>query len=513
MAGLITAVQESPSVVAVHPPAAVRRRYDAVGVAALATVVSAAAAARPSLWFDEAATISAATRPLTGLWRLVGNIDAVHGLYYLLMHGWFAVLPATEFASRLSSALAVGLAAAGVVVLGGQLSTRTVALTAGVLFAILPRVTWAGMETRSYALTMAAAVWLSVFCVRASRRGGRSWWLCYAALTVAASVLNVFLVLMVPVHAGFVVAYARSSRIVRRWAAAAAGAVIAVIPFLVFSQTQLFQVRWISPLGARTTGMILVDQYFDHAWPFAVLAGVMIVAGLLCLERPGRLALVMAWWITVPTVVLIVYSVVRHPVYYPRYLSFTAPAVALLLGLCVVAVARSRTVIVAILVLFALTATPNYLAQRGPYAKERMDYSQVADVIGLNARPGDCLVLDNSAAWMPGPIRPLLAARPAAYQDLRDYGRGRTAEDRKMLWDSHTAVWAWADKMPGCPALWTISERDPRLPAHQRGPNLDPGPRLGRAMAYQVPARFGFRVVERWQFSFAQVAKSTRDPD
>ena len=29
-------------------------------------------------------------------------------------------------------------------------------------------------------------------------------------------------------------------------------------------------------------------------------------------------------------------------------------------------------------------------------------------------------------------------------------------------------------------------------------------------MAYQVPSRFGFHVVERWQFSFAQVTKSIR---
>lgn len=40
------------------------------------------------------------------------------------------------------------------------------------------------------------------------------------------------------------------------------------------------------------------------------------------------------------------------------------------------------------------------------------------------------------------------------------------------------------------------------------GPSPPPGPRLGRAMAYQVPSRFGFHVVERWQFSFAQVTKS-----
>ena len=204
------------------------------------------------------------------------------------------------------------------------------------------------------------------------------------------------------------------------------------------------------------------------------------------------------------------YSAVRHPIYYPRYLSFTAPAVALLLGMSVVAAARSRAGIAAILTAATVTAVPNYLAQRGPYAKEQMDYSQVADVIERYAAPGDCLVLDNSTTWKPGPIRPITAARPAAYQKLHDYGRGRTALQRNMLWDSHIAIWAWADKMPDCPALWTITERDPALPDRQSGAALPPGRRLGRAMAYQVPSRFGFHVVERWQFSFAQVTKSVR---
>jgi mannosyltransferase len=78
------------------------------------------------------------------------------------------------------------------------------------------------------------------------------------------------------------------------------------------------------------------------------------------------------------------------------------------------------------------------------------------------------------------------------------------------LWDAHIAVWTWADKMPDCPAIWTVSERDKTLPDHQQGAMLQAGPRLGRAMAYQVPSRFGFRVVERWQFNFAQVTKSIR---
>ncbi|MGC1285344.1 MAG: hypothetical protein WA895_20565, partial [Streptosporangiaceae bacterium] len=38
-----------------------------------------------SYWRDEAATMSAAQRPLGNLFRTLGNIDAVHGAYYLLI--------------------------------------------------------------------------------------------------------------------------------------------------------------------------------------------------------------------------------------------------------------------------------------------------------------------------------------------------------------------------------------------------------------------------------------------
>ncbi|WP_163803822.1 glycosyltransferase family 39 protein [Mycolicibacterium anyangense] len=498
----------------VHPA----RQLDALAVAVFAIAVSAAGAARPSLWFDEAATISAATRSVGELWRLVGNIDAVHGLYYLAMHGWFALFPATEFWSRLSSSLAVGLAAAGVVVLGRQLSTRSVAVTAGVVFALLPRVTWAGIETRSYALCMVAGVWLTVLCINAIRRDRLSWWAGYAALVAVGALLNVFVVLILPVHAVLVAVFcdARGARI--RWAVAALVAAAAVAPFLAFSQTQLFQVGWISGVGWQTVGKILREQYFDHSLTFAILSALTLTAGMLCRsravavagEQPRRLVITAISWIVLPTAALLIYSVVRHPVYYPRYLSFTAPALALLLGLCIVVVGRSRAAITALLLAFAFAATPNYLAQRGPYAKEGMDYSQVADVITRHANPGDCLVMDNSTAWKPGPIRPLIAARPAAFAKLHDYGRGLPAVARNRLWDSHLAVWTWADKMPGCPAIWTVTERDPTLPDHEQGIALKPGPRLGRAMAYQVPSRFGFHVVERWQFSFAQVTKSTR---
>ncbi len=491
-------------------------RFDPLIVAVFATAVSAAGAARPSLWFDEAATISASTRSVPQLWGLLHNIDAVHGLYYLVMHGWFAVFPVTEFWSRLSSCLAIGVAAAGVVVAGKQFSTRTVAVCAGVVFAILPRVTWAGIEARSYALTAAAAVWLTVLVVAAARRNSVALWPLYALGVVAAAVLNVFVVLMVLVHAIVVPVAAKNRATLVRWAVAASAAVLTVMPFVLFCRTQVAQVNWISPLRPATVLEIAQKQYFDRSVGFALLAGVVLVVPLVVRRQrwpPGnrQLAVIAVAWMVIPTTVLLLYSAMQQPIYYPRYLCYTSPAMALLLSVCIVALFRTRERVTAVLAVLALAATPNYLlSQRGPYAKEGMDFSQVADVITANALPGDCLILDNTTAWKPGPIRPLTAARPAAYAKMVDPGRGMRAAQRNRLWDAHLAIWGVADRVRRCTVLWTVSERDPAVPEHQSGPGLDPGPRLKRAPAYQVPHRMGFHIIERWQFSFAQVVKSTR---
>jgi mannosyltransferase len=481
----------------------------------LAIVVSAAGAARPSLWFDEAATISASTRSVPELWGLLDNIDAVHGLYYLVMHGWYAIFPETEFWSRLSSCLAVGVAAVGVVVVGKQLSTRTVAVCAGIVFAILPRITWAGIEARSYALTAAAAVWLTVLVIAAARRNAAMLWPLYGLALFLSTLLNVFVVLMVLVHAVVVPVVAEKRQNVVRWAVTTTVAALAIVPFLWFCRAQIAQVRWISPLRLDTVVEIAQEQYFDHSVSFALLAG-LVLAAPLALRRPletknRQLAIIALTWIGLPTAVLLLYSVVQQPIYYPRYLCYTSPAMALLLAVCIVALFRTRERVTAVLAAFALAATPNYLiAQRGPYAKEGMDFSQIADVITAHASPGDCLILDNTTTWKPGPIRPLTAARPAAYEKLVDPGRGMRAPQRNRLWDAHLGIWGVADQVRHCTVLWTVSERDAEVPERQSGPALDPGPRLKRAPAYQVPQRLGFHIVERWQFSFAQVVRSTR---
>ena len=314
----------------------------------LAAVIGAAGAGRPSLWFDESATISAsAGRSLPDLWRLLGHIDAVHGLFYLVMHGWFSIFPLTEFWSRVPSCLAVGIAAAGVVVFARQFLPRTTAVCAGVVFAILPRVTWAAVEARSYALTAAAAVWLTILLIAAVRRQRPRLWAFYALALMLSILLNIYLVLLVPVYAVVTPVLRRSKSVLRWWAITSAIAVAALTPLMLFAHGQSFQVAWIYPLNWHNILDVVLHQYFDNSVPFAIVAALIFIAAL-AIRKMGRwhsagdtrrVLIICAAWMLVPTAISLIYSAVSDPIYYPRYLFFSAPAMAVVLAICIVAVA------------------------------------------------------------------------------------------------------------------------------------------------------------------------------
>ncbi|PYE19479.1 mannosyltransferase [Williamsia limnetica] len=492
---------------------------DAILIAVLALVVSIIGSANPSFWYDEAATISASTRPLPELFELVSSTDSAHTFYYLLMHGWFEIFPHTELWSRIPSSLAVGVAAAGVVTLGRLLSTRSVALSAGVIFAVLPRITSAGIEARPYALATLASVWLTVILIVAARRTSRLMWLLYAVGVVFAVLVNIHLLMLIGVHLCALVMLRLPWVVLRSWALSAAGALVVLIPYLVFMRAQSGQLSWIDPLDHKTFGNVLLTQYFDFSMLFGVLAYVVVAIAawlyvrrrkVVAFEGQAETAAISVVWMVVPTVGLLVYSIVSQPIYVDRYLSFTAPGAALLLGVSVVTVARKPRLIAALLLAFAIAAVPNWITQRGDYAKFKMDYSQVADTIAAQSSPGDCLLLDDNVTWEPGPIRPLLSARPDAYADLVDVGLGRTGREEGRLWDDNIAPHLIRDKINACSVIWTIAERDPALGSRDVGPNLAPGGPFGTTYAYRVPARLGFHIVERWQFNISQVTKSVR---
>jgi PST family polysaccharide transporter len=364
-------------------------------IGVLATLVSLAGSWIPSVWSDEAATMAAATRTWGQLWTLVQHVDIVHALYYGLMHLWFDVVGASALTLRLPSAMAVGLGAAGVVVLGRRLHSAWLGAIAGVLFAFLPRVTWMGIEGRSSAMSTAAAVWLTILFLRAldsgdsgdradsvdradsadsvdqadsgdsvdradsadsddgadsarpadgSRARSRwlAWWAGYGIAAALGITLSIYLALLVIAHGITILLRCGASRRLAAWAVAGAGGLLLASPVILTAKSQSGQVGWIRQTGLKSVKSVVIDQWFGtygaKSAPVALLGWFLIGFGVYVAlrRRPVR-----SWplsqqlaipWLLFPTAALFLYSMVGTPLYAAKYLAFCSPAVALLIA-------------------------------------------------------------------------------------------------------------------------------------------------------------------------------------
>ena len=465
------------------------RWLDPLLLGALAAIVASLGSWIPSKWNDEAATQTAATRSLAQLWQMMHNIDAVHGAYYAFMHFWILAFGTSNFALRAPSMIAVGVATAGVVVLGRRLGSRRIAIWAGLVFLVLPRVTWLGIEARSYAFTAMVAVWLTIVLVRIIDRRRPKWWALYAAIAAVGVMLNVYLALLVIAH-GITLLLARRRlvrprRLLVGWAIAAALAALLASPIAVLVVGQSRQL----PFGPLTlTGVanqVLFEQYFTGATPtlgrgvpfpptsvWAASAILLACLGWYLMVRavasrrvragsrgPSSVGLVGVAlpWIVVPLVLLLGYSLAVTPIYTARYFSFTAPAVALLIGTSLSAVStqwRRAAVFGAI----AILALPVYLSQREPTAKNGTDWQQAASVLQHNAKPGQDIYYGPLRSGAKVSTSKIRDAYPAVMSGLHDITLRETAAHKGVLWDTQWPLTHARSTLQTTSTLWVVLE-------------------------------------------------------
>lgn len=465
------------------PPAPPRAAGHTTRTAALLGLlgfgVSFAWSWQPSFWGDEAASIMSAQRPLPSLFRMLGNVDAVHGGYYLFLHYWIDLFGASELSVRLPSAIAVGVATAGTFVLARSLLGERVAIIAALIFAILPRVTYLGAEARSYALATAAAVWSTALLVRALRPGTSgtdasdrapraALWAGYAALLGVGIVLFADVLLILPAH-GLAVLLLPGTLALRRrclapWSVATASALAMAAPVLVWGFAQREQISFIQrrPLpGLRETTVV---QWFGTV-PLAVLAcALILVAGIGALARRGGgtppvsngrpLAVVLAW-LLVPTIVLVAATYLGAALYSARYLSFATPAVAIAMAAGVVSL-RASWLQASVVLLAVALALPAYVAQRGEFAKNRgSDWRQASEVLQAGARPGDAVLFDENGRPSRKP-RLALHVYPEAFEGLTDVRLARPYQATDGLWDVTAPLSAAVDRLAGTNRVWLL---------------------------------------------------------
>lgn len=395
------------------------RPIPAWAVLAVATAITLVGSWIPSYWNDEAATLRLARLPLSELIGFAQQKDAVHLVYALLMHGWIGLVGESELAVRAPSAIAVGVAAAGVLVLLRELGRPRAAMLAAVVFVLLPRSSFNGTEARSYALATALVVGAAVLVVRAARRPGSLRWVAFVAVAGAANAAFIYSVLVLPalVLLALAVAHDRRRVLVQALAGCALSVVVA-LPVALLAAGQSAQIGWLrsQPVNVYT---VLVESFFGEAWWLAALAlGLLIVAAVRSRRRPEASLVAILVWLVLPAVVLLLGSALVEPMFTPRYLSLSSPALAVALGQ---ALASWRPAVSAVLAgLLVAAALPALVAMRAETGKPGgQDLRAIAETVRDGARPGDAVVLGDSGTVSLRP-RVALAAYPSAFVGLDD---------------------------------------------------------------------------------------------
>lgn len=461
----------------------------AVSIGLGATFLAAAGSWQVSLWTDESATISASTRSLSELWYLLQHVDAVHGLYYMLLHFWIGAFGQSPFSLRLPSAMAIGGAAIGVYWLGRSWHDRRLGVVGALVFAILPRVSWAGIEARSYALSALAAVWLTVVLVVALRRHNVWTWMGYAVLVAFSVGINLYLLLLVASH-GLTLLSLPGIGWRHRWhwlLASAAGSAVAT-PVLLLSARQSGQIGDESLSVLRWARNVVVNQWFLGGTPTVNFPGSVFES----LWKPASVALACVCWllmlyallrivcsdsreglrywlswllppILLPTLAIGIYSLLVHPMYNPRYLTFTTPAIALLLGVGLRLI-QWRRLQVSVGILVLLLAAPVYISQRQPYAKNGTDWNSVAMFVHEHAEPGDGVYFSprypSNSPTVGLTLRRIAIAYPGDFTGLKDLTADVSGADSGTL-DGYSKLLAGSmDNANGVKTVWVIRRLD-----------------------------------------------------
>ncbi|WP_052867133.1 glycosyltransferase family 39 protein [Streptomyces niger] len=391
---------------------------------------------RSTLWRDEAVTAQVAGRTLPQLWDLLGTSDAVHGLYYALMHGYGALvhglfgLPLRDGpVLRLPSVLGAAAAAGLVALLGSRLAAPRVGLWAGLLLAALPSVSHYAQEGRSYALVAAGAALATLLLTTAVRSGRARDWAGYAAVTATTAVLHEFAALILAAHAVTLLISRVPRAVWWRWAAACCAVAAALSPVVLVSRSQRAQIDWLAAPGARAAGHALSAL----AGPSPVLITVLLALTALAAVRPlprrggplGAAAVAVPWAVVPP--LLLFAAAQQLPVLTHRYLFFAVP------GLALAAAAGAESLVDRVTVRRGRRFPPRWVAAAGAACvaaaflgqlpaqqRERRPESRadnlaaVAALVRREARPGD------GVFFLPRYERSVLFAHPESFRGLTD---------------------------------------------------------------------------------------------
>jgi mannosyltransferase len=433
---------------------------------------------RGSMWHDEATSFTVARRSLPALWDTLGEVDAVHGLYYLMLHPLLALVSGPELGEvvlRVPSVLATSVAAAGVAAVAAHTASPWTGLLAGLAYATTPVVSFYAQEGRSYALVTAAVVLATLFLARAASEPRRPrWWALYGAAVAVGCLLNVFAVFALVAHAVTLLVSRAGRATLGRWVLACATGLVPVVPLAWVSSTQQGQVGWLTRPDWETMGE-LVTRFAGTGTPLVITAGLVVLAFL-----PGRpaedaapvappvsppvspplsphlslLALAAPMAVLPPAALLAVSQI--KPFYQDRYVLYAVIGLAWLVGAGLAAIGRlSRWNAPGIVVACSLLGTTAVLALPSQADVRRIasrndDPAGAARVIREGARPGDAVL------FLPMGRRIVADTYPEDFTGVREVALTRTAAQMSALISQEIPAGEIATALDNVPRVWAI---------------------------------------------------------
>ncbi|MEU3155641.1 glycosyltransferase family 39 protein [Streptomyces fimicarius] len=373
-----------------------------------------------SVWRDEAATWQVAQRSTAEIWRMLGNVDVVHGCYYLFMHGLFELFGPSVITLRIPSVLAVGVAASCVAVIGRRLAGGWAGLAGGLAFVLLPAVQFYLQEGRPYALVAAGAgVSTLLLVILVQERARPACWAVYGSTIFLCGLLNWLSLMILLAHLATLIWSRAGRRVWARWAVASGVAVAGVLPLILFSREQSAQVSWIPPL----------------TWHMLIGPAVLLLIGCVAIlaDRPkvGQLSMVTVGLplLAVPQIGLVGLSLIQ-PIFLDRYILFSLLGLALLIGGSInAAVLASRKIfpwlsnwiLPGAIIVATLALLPQVLAKKSP-ASRVDDVLMVASDVRRMKGSGDAVL------FIPSARRDTQSVSPDAFVGLQDIALAETPE-------------------------------------------------------------------------------------
>ncbi|MFD8277431.1 glycosyltransferase family 39 protein [Streptomyces flaveolus] len=415
-----------------------------------------------SMWRDEAATWAAVHRTVPQLGNMLGQIDVVHGLYYLFMHGVFQLFGDSLYTLRLPSVVATTGTAAVIVLLGSRLAGRYAGLAAGLSFALVPAVQQYAQEGRPYALVMlcvALASWLLVVSIDDPTAGH---WAAYGAVALTAALLNWFSLLMLTAHAVSIVMTRPARRTVRRWAVTACTVVLCASPLIVASQAQSQQIAWIPPVKPSTLLSLLLTLFAGLACAWGARAE---TADRAAHGAQPTLTAVALPLLGLPPLLLLVVSFAQ-PVYQTRYVLFGYLGLALLIGgACQRLTKRfrgsSQRIGAAVMAIAFVCLLPVQISMRSSSSRIDDVLFTIHDVAAVR-EPGDRVL------YIPAARRDTALVSPTAFTDAQDIALAQDPYASGTLYGRERSPREIADAMLAADRIIVVSDDQVSAPTTDR---------------------------------------------